>query len=54
MSDENVKWTKSYFEDFNRRAKAIGLPEVIISDGYVYKDQLHKLLGIGIKLEEES
>ena len=30
------------------------MPKLIISNGFVYKDELHKLLGIGIKLEEEE
>lgn len=53
MSD-NVKWTKSYMESLNERLKAIGMPTFIIKNGFVYKDELHELLGIGIKLEEES
>lgn len=52
--DEKVKWTQSYFEEFNKRARAVGLPEVIISNGHVYKDALHMILGIGVKLEEEA
>ena len=51
---EDVKWTKSYMESLNKRLKAVGMPQLIISDGYVYKDELHKLLGIGVKLEEEA
>ncbi len=54
METNGIKWTKSYIESVNERARAIGFPELIISDGYVYKDELHKILGIGIKLEEES
>ena len=51
---EDVKWTKSYMELLNKRLKAVGMPQLIICDGYVYKDELHKLLGIGVKLEEEA
>lgn len=51
---EEIKWTRSYMEDLNRRLEVAGLPKLVISDdGYVYKDELHKVLGIGIKLEEE-
>lgn len=53
MSD-NIQWTKSYMESLNERLKAVGLPAFIIKNGFVYKDELHELLGIGIKLEEES
>lgn len=53
MSD-NVKWTKSYMESLNERLKVIGMPTFVIKNGFVYKDELHELLGIGIKLEEES
>lgn len=53
MDTTKIKWTKSYIESINERAKAIGFPELVISDGYVYKDELHRILGIGIKLEEE-
>lgn len=48
-----VKWTKSYMESLNDRLAAVGMPTFIIEDGYVYKDELHKLLGIGVKLEDE-
>ena len=51
---EEVKWTKSYIESLNKRFEAVGMPKFIIANGYVYKDKIHQLLGIGIKLEEES
>ena len=51
---EDAKWTKSYIESLNVRLEAVGMPKLIISNGFVYKDELHKLLGIGIKLEEEE
>lgn len=53
METDNIRWIKSFIEDVNQKARAIGFPELIISDGYVYKDELHRILGIGIKLEEE-
>lgn len=54
MVNNEIKWTKSYIESVNAMAEAIGFPPLIISDGYVYKDELHQFLGIGIKLEEEE
>ncbi len=53
MDANKIKWTKSFIESVNARARATGFPELVILDGYVYKDELHKILGIGIKLEEE-
>ena len=53
VENTKIKWTKSYIESINERCRAIGFPELVIADGHVYKDELHKILGIGIKLEEE-
>ena len=51
---EEIKWTRSYMEELNHRLDSVGLPKLVLSDdGYVYKDELHKNFGIGIKLEEE-
>lgn len=50
---EEIKWTKSYIESLNNRLDNIGFPKLIIDNGFVYKDELHKILGIGIKLEDE-
>ena len=50
---EKIKWTKTYMESLNERLKAVGMPTFVIDNGYVYKDELHKFLGIGIKLEDE-
>lgn len=52
--EENIKWTKSYFESLNERLRAVGMPEFVIDNGFVYKDELHKLLGVGVRLEEEE
>lgn len=52
--NENIKWTRSYMESLNKRLESVGMPTLIIENGFVYKDKLHKILGIGIKLEEES
>lgn len=51
---ENIKWTKSYIESLNKRLENVGMPTFIIDNGFVYKDELHRILGIGIKLEEEE
>lgn len=51
---DEIKWTKSYIESLNERLKAVGLPQFVIFNGYVYKDELHKILGIGVKLEKEE
>lgn len=51
---ENVKFTRKYIESVNEHAEKIGFPKLIIADGYVYKDLLHQILGIGIKLEEDD
>lgn len=52
MNESKIQWTKEYFEDLNKRSAEYGLPQVVIADGYVYKDELHRLLGIGVKLQE--
>ena len=53
--NEEIKWTKAYMESLNDTLEAIGLPKFIIENGYAYKDdEIHKMLGVGIKLEEES
>ena len=52
-----VEWTESYIQQLNARLKNAGLPQLIIDNGFVYKDELHRFLGIGIKLQttlEES
>ena len=50
VNDEEVVWTEDWFKEFNERCKRVGFPPVIIENGYVYKDELHKFLGIGVKL----
>ena len=51
---DEVKWTVEYMKSVNRRLEAVGLPTFVIDEDnkMVYKDKLHKLLGIGIHLEE--
>lgn len=53
---EKIKWTKSYIESLNDRLDKAGFSSLkfIIDGGFVYKDELHRLCGIGIKLEEEE
>lgn len=52
--DEEIKWTESYIRSLNERMEKVGMPKLIIRNGYVYKDELHAILGIGIKLEQEE
>lgn len=54
MEKIKITWTETYIQGLNKRLEAVGMPQFIISDGYVYKDELHKLLGIGIKLEDSK
>jgi hypothetical protein len=51
---EKVKWTVEYTKGLNSRLEAVGLPTLVIDEvnHMVYKDELHKLLGIGVRLEE--
>lgn len=53
-TEEYVRWMKSYIEDFNERCKKAGFPQFIIDKDVLYKDELHRLLGIGIKLQPEE
>ena len=50
---DEVKWTVEYMKSINRRLEAVGLPTLVIDEEnkMVYKDELHKTLGIGLKLE---
>ena len=51
--DEEIKWTIEYWKEINERLKAVGMPQVIIDEEnkMVYKDDVHMLLGLGVKLE---
>lgn len=51
--EEKIEWTVDYFKKFNERASKLGLPTVIIDEKkmMVYKDEIHKILNIGVKLE---
>ena len=46
--DKDIKWTKSYIESLNKRLEKVGLPVLIIDNGYVYKDKMI------IKAEDEN
>lgn len=57
---DHPEWTLDYFLALNEKLEEVGLPKLIIdvyeNEAIVYKDELHKYLGIGILLEkvEES
>ena len=46
-------WDLEYMKDLNRRLEEIGLPTFVIDEEnkMLYKDELHMILGIGIKLK---
>lgn len=52
---DNVEWTIDYFKWMNKRAEELGMSylKVIIDEKnkIIYKDSIHQLLGIGIKVE---
>ena len=47
-------WTESDIISLNERLEKVGLPKLIVSNGKVYKDDLHLLLGIGLPLKKEE
>ena len=51
--DEEIKWTIEYWKGVNERLRKVGMPQVIIDEEnkMVYKDDVHMLLGLGVKLE---
>lgn len=52
--DMNPKeWTVSYIKGLNERLKRFGLPQFVLDEENkrVYKDELHKILGIGLDLK---
>lgn len=51
MKPEDLPTNKEYYIEFNKKAREYGLPELIIGDDMVFKDEWHRFLGIGIKLE---
>lgn len=58
--NENVKEktgskiTKSMVDNVNALCKSLNMPQLIVENGYVYRDELHKALGLGIKLDDEE
>jgi len=52
---DHVEWTVEYFKKLNKRADELGCSglKVIIDEEnkIVYKDMIHQLLGIGVRLE---
>lgn len=53
INDEDVTLpkTEKEWQELNLRLRDAGMPQLIIKDGYVYKDELHMILGIGLKIE---
>ena len=53
MNEEKIEWTVSNMKKINERLEAVGMPKFIIDEEnmMVYKDYLHMVLGIGVKLE---
>lgn len=49
--DVTLPKTEKEWQELNLRLREVGMPQLIIKDGYVYKDELHMLLGIGLKIE---
>jgi protein-disulfide isomerase-like protein with CxxC motif len=53
MNEEKIEWTIENMRNINKRLAAVGMPTFIIDEEnkMVYKDLIHQLLGIGVKLE---
>ncbi len=51
LEKDELPRNKEFWLEMNQRLKAVGLPRLIVTDEYVYKDELHQFLGIGYKLE---
>lgn len=47
------EYTDDDWRYINKRLEAVGMPQLIINNGYVYKDEIHLLLGIGIKIKAQ-
>lgn len=46
-------YTDDDWRHINKRLEAVGMPQLIIKNGYVYKDEIHLLLGIGLKIKAQ-
>lgn len=49
-----TKITKSMVDNVNALCRSLNMPQLIVENGYVYRDELHKALGLGIKLDDEE
>ena len=49
-----VNWNVSKVKELQERLKAVGMPQFVFDEEerMLYKDEIHKLLGIGIKVKE--
>ena len=56
MNNDDIEWTVDYFKNLNKRLEAVGLPTVIVDEEnkMVYKDVVHKALGLGVHLEGQE
>ena len=52
LKSDELPRNKDFWLELNERLKAVGLPQLIITDNAVYKDALHEFLGIGYLLED--
>ena len=52
LKSDELPRNKEFWLELNERLKAVGLPQLIITDNAVYKDALHEFLGIGYLLED--
>lgn len=48
---EDLPTNRSYYIALNEKLRQYGLSQLIVEDDMVFKDELHKILGIGLKLE---
>ena len=48
---KDLPTNREYYLELNKRLKEVGLPELIVTKDFVYKDELHEYLGIGLRLE---
>ena len=54
LNAKELPRNKEFWLEVNERLKAVGLPQLIITDNAVYKDQLHAFLGIGYEIESSG
>lgn len=48
---EDLPTNREFYLELNERLEKVGLPKLIVTKDFVYKDELHQYLGIGIRLE---